>query len=109
MERNRFRTEPLRAEYLKPRWRAMREATLRQYPLCVRCLSQGLYRPSTVADHVREHDGDLEAFYHGPTVGLCGSCHSWKNNVERNPGRVRELHAYWAYCDGLVAQGSVDA
>jgi hypothetical protein len=47
-------------------------------PLCRHCLERGLVTPATVADHIRSHGGDWNAFVMGELQSLCHGCHCQK-------------------------------
>lgn len=45
------------------RWRKARETYLKHHPLCVECLKEGRYVPSTVVDHIKPHRGNQKLFW----------------------------------------------
>jgi len=68
--------------YNLARWcgkNGLRAATLRRYPICRKCGRL----PSTHADHVIPHRGNLTLFFDFKNLqGLCESCHSAKTADE---------------------------
>jgi hypothetical protein len=65
--------------YNSAQWRGvphgLRIRTLARDPICKICKQ----RPSTVADHIKDHRGDLMLFADFANLqGLCASCHSEK-------------------------------
>lgn len=89
--------------YGQSRWRhpvtGLRAATLRRDIMCVVCKR----RPSTVADHIVDHRGNLVLFFSPSNVrGVCAPCHNEKTGGmhgvgDREPakpglvnGRVKE-------------------
>ena len=69
-ERRRI-TQPWRALYRTPRWRATRQRVLAAQPICAICRKAR----STVCDHKHRHGGDPVKFFAGPFQGLCQPCH----------------------------------
>lgn len=67
-----------------------------QNPLCVRCLENGITRPSQVTDHVTPHKGVAAMFWDGPFQALCKKCHDMKSAVEdaSREGRA-QTHPEW--------------
>ncbi len=74
---------PLQRLYSTARWKRLRRQILRRDPLCVECDKMGVVEPSTQADHVVPHAGDLDLFYDESNLqGLCRTCHSSKTGKE---------------------------
>ena len=70
--------------YNNRRWRKKRQALLDREPLCRECRKLGKVTVATVADHVIEHRGDPDLFWHGELQPLCSNCHSsYKQRVEK--------------------------
>lgn len=64
--------------YATPQWRALRAAILLNNPLCSRCDN-----PSTVADHIIPHKGDVSLFFKPSNLsGMCAPCHNRKTRTE---------------------------
>lgn len=67
-------------------WRkpgGIRDQVLWRDPLCVECEKQGRLTPSTQADHIRQHNGDMDLFIDMDNLqGLCAACHSRKTMRE---------------------------
>jgi len=79
MTRRDYRS-PEAAEYRKlyksADWRRLRARVLARDPLCRRCLRRSKIVPSTVANHIRPHKGDLDLFFDDENVeGVCKPCH----------------------------------
>ena len=61
------------------RWRKVRELFLRNNPLCVSCMADGLIVAATVVDHIIDHKGDKLLFWdEGNWQALCKPCHDRK-------------------------------
>jgi 5-methylcytosine-specific restriction enzyme A len=76
--------------YDRQDWRGkkgLRQATLREQPLCVQCLKEGRLVPAVHADHVKDHNGNEAAFYGNELQGLCHACHSAKTAREHGRGK----------------------
>ena len=71
------RRAPGRCWYNTTRWRRIRLSQLRDEPLCHMCKM-----PATVADHVKPHGWDYDAFWNGELQSLCASCHNSKTAGE---------------------------
>lgn len=78
--------------YHTTRWRKLREAQLKAYPLCAMCEKSGRDTIATVADHVVPHRGDSELFWHGKLQSLCSTCHGAAKAMQ-------ERHGYSQACD----------
>src|SRR6185312_5536476 len=61
--------------YRTARWKRLREAKLRQDPLCEWCLEREIVEPATEVHHDGAHRGDIERFFEGPFVSTCKPCH----------------------------------
>lgn len=61
--------------YQTSKWRKIRNAFLIANPLCVMCLTDGMYSPATVCDHIDPHKGNIDLFYRGPFQALCKTHH----------------------------------
>lgn len=73
--------------YAHRAWRRRRERHLRDEPLCRLCFHvDGLYIAATVADHIRPHKGDRDAFFNGELASLCKSCHDSRKKAMENTG-----------------------
>ena len=69
----------VRKLYLTRRWRDLRAEVLQDEPLCRECRGQGRVEPSTDADHILPHRGDLALFWNRANLqGLCHACHARK-------------------------------
>lgn len=71
--------------YSSARWQARRAQQLAQEPCCRMCAARGIIKAATVADHIKPHRDDYEAFWSGPLQSLCKTpCHdSLKQREER--------------------------
>jgi 5-methylcytosine-specific restriction protein A len=64
-------------------WRKYRKSFLRKNPLCVECLKNNLYIPSTRVDHIIPHKGNRKLFRDPNNhQALCESCHNRKTATE---------------------------
>ena len=64
-------------------WRRVSKQYLAAHPLCVRCLSRGVYTKATVVDHIRPHRGDPSLFWDQSNwQPLCKQCHDRKTGRE---------------------------
>lgn len=74
------------------RWHRARTEYLRQHPLCVRCLAEGLSVAATVVDHIVPHRGDEELFWDESNwQSLCVTHHAEKTaNEDGGFGRARK-------------------
>ena len=75
-------SKPWRAWYKLPVWRSIRALQLAEYPLCARCLAEGVTEPATVVHHVEAHKGDWRRFIDGPFESLCESHHNREAQAE---------------------------
>ena len=74
--------------YKDRRWcgkHGIRAQRLTVEPLCRMCAKAGRFTPATVADHIKEHKGNIALFYDFEnTQSLCVPCHSGeKQQIER--------------------------
>ena len=59
------------------RWKKFRIAYLKQHPLCVDCLKQGIYTPSREPHHIQKLRDRPELKYEESNlIALCHDCHS---------------------------------
>ena len=69
--------------YRKSPWRKLREVVLRENPLCIHCLREGVTRQADVVDHIvpikKWKEGELEQ---SNLQGLCHPCHNRKTYNE---------------------------
>ena len=80
---------PHKRLYDSAAWKRRRLAQLQAHPLCAYCLALGRTVAATVADHVKPHRGNLEAFYHGDLQSLCATCHSGAKQAEEKGSGLR--------------------
>lgn len=66
-------------------WKKRRERQLSAEPLCRYCRERGRFTVATVADHIVQHNGDMEKF-NGPLQSLCSRCHSAVKAKEEGRG-----------------------
>lgn len=98
-DRQRYRDNPWRALYNDPGWRKHTQpAVLIRDPLCKAMITplckQHGGDGTTVADHIRDHKGDLNLFFDMSNLrGVCKPCHDRKTGLTRGGAKV---HA--AYC-----------
>ena len=82
------------AMYASPKWKALRDATLRSEPYCQFCGA-----PATEVHHVRPHNGDPELFYDADNLmSICHSCHvkeTQKESEERKKQRQVDRRKLW--------------
>ena len=78
--------------YTGSKWRRLRAQHLARFPLCQRCLEQGLVEQAEVVDHVHGHGPDWEQRFYDPSAlqSLCAACHSEKTAQEVRGGRRRD-------------------
>ncbi|HZC81646.1 MAG TPA: HNH endonuclease signature motif containing protein [Nitrospiraceae bacterium] len=56
---------------------------LREHPLCVTCLKEGIVKPATDVDHVIPHGGTERLFWDEENwQALCHECHSQKTAMD---------------------------
>ena len=93
--------------YNTARWKRIRDAQLRDQPLCQMCLKRGLVndgsrtmtgeaqadprRRHLVCDHITPHRGDEQAFWAGPFQTLCPDHHDIVKQGEDLRGYSKEL------------------
>lgn len=75
--------------YNTPAWKhpitGMRRFILNRDPVCVECNK----RASTIADHVRDHRGDLRLFMDPLNIrGICKPCHDAKTGSQHGSNRT---------------------
>jgi 5-methylcytosine-specific restriction protein A len=72
----------VRKLYTTDRWRRLRAQVLADEPLCVDSAARGVLEPSTTADHITPHRGDVALFWdRGNLQALCHACHSRKTQA----------------------------
>lgn len=60
-------------------WARLRYLVLARDPICKDPQKTECHRPSTVADHIKDHRGDPKLFYDLANLqGLCKECHNAK-------------------------------
>lgn len=71
--------------YKTAAWERLRSTLLQEEPWCRFCARKGLQIPADVADHIKEHKGNLELFHDYDNLQpLCFPCHnSTKQKMER--------------------------
>lgn len=74
--------------YTLKRWRAIRAAQLRRFPLCQFCMERGKVEAATICDHVQPHKGDMVKFWSGPFMSLCKPCHDGPKKAIEHGARV---------------------
>lgn len=73
-----------RGWYSLAAWKARRLDQLTREPLCRMCLEDGHTTAATVADHIIEHKGDPDLFWHGELQSLCKTHHdATKQQIEK--------------------------
>lgn len=69
--------DDIRRLYRTARWRRLREAQLREQPLCQWCLELEIVEVATEVHHAEGgHRDDPERFWSGPFRSTCSACHS---------------------------------
>lgn len=64
-------------------WKKIRSRYLKENPLCVYCMKEGIVEPATVVDHIKAHKGDKDVFWDFMNwQALCKSCHDTKTSTE---------------------------
>ena len=67
--------KPWRKLYNNATWKNLRQIVFHRDPICKICNR----RPSSVADHIKDHKGNLKLFYDLENLrGLCKPCHDKK-------------------------------
>jgi 5-methylcytosine-specific restriction protein A len=62
--------------YKTSRWKNVRAAHIRKFPVCERCAKFGRVTPAVLVDHHPPHDGDVAAFWDSKRFrSLCFRCH----------------------------------
>jgi 5-methylcytosine-specific restriction protein A len=83
--------QPWRALYKTARWLHLREAQLRDEPLCQRCKARGVVREATVVHHKEAHKGDPVLFFDaGNLASSCKPCHDRDEQAIERGGRARQ-------------------
>ena len=77
--------------YTGSKWRRLRAQHLARFPLCQRCLEQGLVEQAAVVDHRLGHGIGWEQRFYDPRAlqSLCAACHAEKTVEEVRGGRDR--------------------
>jgi 5-methylcytosine-specific restriction protein A len=70
--------------YWTARWKRLRSRQLSAKPLCTMCQAAGKLTPATVADHIKDHKGDVALFFDPANLqSLCATHHnSTKQRIE---------------------------
>lgn len=68
--------------YKTARWQRIRDAQLRQDPLCQWCLEREIVEPATEVHHDGAHRGDIDKFWNGPFISTCKPCHASRGQRE---------------------------
>ena len=64
--------------YNSPRWKALRQAKLREQPFCEICGAE-----ATEVHHIHPHNGDVDVFYdYDNLMSICHSCHAKETQKE---------------------------
>lgn len=88
--------------YNKKRWHDLRAAILRKQPVCQDPFKIGCHEPSTIGDHIKDHDGDLRVFYDFSNLqGLCKQCHDRKTG-ETHGAAGKPIEEKPAIVDGHI-------
>lgn len=75
--------KPWRHLYQNAAWRNLRVLVLHRFPICNICHR----RPSTIADHIKDHKGNVELFYSLENLqGVCKHCHDEKTGQTSHEG-----------------------
>ena len=87
-DKRRFRSQPWRAWYGTPQWRALRTDTFtRDMYTCRMC---GKVTPSPVCDHIVPHKGSRDRFFDPANLqSLCATCHDSAKQSQERTGIVR--------------------
>lgn len=77
--------------YWRARWRnpktGLEPACLRKHPICADPFKIGCHNPSTVADHIVDHEGSERVFFDFNNLqGLCKQCHDRKTGETHGRG-----------------------
>jgi len=89
-------TRPWLGWYNKVRWAKRAKHQLKQHPLCVMCMQEGMITTAKVADHVIPHRGDYMLFWFGELQSLCSEHHSSSKQQLEHKGFVGDIG-----CDGF--------
>jgi 5-methylcytosine-specific restriction protein A len=69
--------------YGKTAWVNLRISFLRDNPLCIECLNDGIYKMAKIVDHIIPHKGDTETFFDLRNLqSLCKKHHDKKTYLE---------------------------
>jgi 5-methylcytosine-specific restriction enzyme A len=63
--------------YNDRKWHNARTNYLGRYPVCVGCAAIGKLEPATAVDHIKPHNGNVEAFW---DEGNWQPCCAWHHN-----------------------------
>ena len=75
--------------YDSSRWKADRKAHREAYPLCVKCLENGLAVDSVVSDHIVPINQGGDVWSWDNRQMLCMPCHEEKSRKEAREARAR--------------------
>ena len=80
--------------YDTKRWYRLRWNQLKNNPLCLFCLNEGISTAATIADHIKPHKGNESLFYDAKNLqSLCKACHdSTKKRIENNLSLGYDAH-----------------
>ena len=71
-------------QYNTRQWRTQRIAQLSKYPLCAKCMSEGIVAPAQCVDHLFPWTQiGKHAFYANVYQSLCNGCHTIKTHLEQ--------------------------
>ena len=73
--------------YGSARWQAMRHARLLAEPYCRLCRADGRLSMASVVDHVKPHNGNVNAFWSNELQSLCSRCSNAKTAREARERR----------------------
>lgn len=82
----RRQSQPWRAWYKTPAWKARVRDQRAQHPTCCLCDAEGVDRLMAIVDHHPPHNGDWHAFFHGPVRSLCKQHHDSQAQADEARG-----------------------
>jgi 5-methylcytosine-specific restriction endonuclease McrA len=93
--------------YDRGRWRnpktGLKAACFRHYPICVDPFKIGCRQPTTVADHIIDHNGNEQLFFDFKNLqGLCEQCHNRKTASTHGKGGKDITPCQPALVDGRI-------
>jgi len=70
--------------YQKGAWRRIRNLYIKNNPLCVECVENGIIEKADVVDHIKQISKGGQAYSFDNLQSLCSTCHNQKSGRERH-------------------------